>query len=92
MYFPELFRICCNKDASVADLMQLTNGVLHWDVNFMGAVQEWELESLLNFMDVIYGASVKGNGEDKLCYRPNKKNGFVVSGYYRVLLCFFCLH
>ena len=38
-------------------------------------------------MDVIYGASVKGNGEDKLCYRPNKKNGFIVSGYYWVLLC-----
>ena len=40
----------------------------------------------MNFMDVIYGASVKGNGEDKLCYRPNKKNGFIVSGYYWVLL------
>ena len=38
-------------------------------------------------MDVIYGASVKGNGEDKLCYRPNKKNGFIVSDYYWVLLC-----
>ena len=41
---------------------------------------------MLNFMDVINGASVKGNGEDKLCYRTNKKNGFIVSSYYWVLL------
>ena len=27
--YPELFRVCSNKEASMADLMQFTNGVLH---------------------------------------------------------------
>ena len=30
-----LFRICREKKASVADLMQYANGILHWDVNFI---------------------------------------------------------
>lgn len=70
----------------MADLMQYTDTVLHWDVNFLRAVQDWELESLSNFMDMIYGASVKGSGQDKLCWKPMKNKGFMVSGYYRVLL------
>ena len=31
-------------------------------------------------------ASVKGSGEDKLVWRPEKKKRFTVSGYYWVLL------
>lgn len=42
--------------------MQFTNRVLNQDVNFMRTVQDWELEFLSNFMDVIYGTSVTGGG------------------------------
>ena len=69
----------------MADLMQYTDTVLHWDVNFLRAVQDWELESLSNFMDMIYGTSVKGSGLDKLCWKPEKNKGFTVRGYYKVL-------
>ena len=69
----------------MADLMQYTDTVLHWDVNFLRAAQDWELESLSNFMDMIYGTSVKGSGQDKLCWKPEKNKGFTVRGYYKVL-------
>ena len=62
----ELFRICRDKEASVADLMKFNNGVLHWDVSFFRAIHDWELEALLSFMDTIYGSSIRVISEDKM--------------------------
>ena len=32
VHFPKLFRFCRDKEASVAELMKFSNGVLFWDV------------------------------------------------------------
>jgi len=42
----------------MADLMKFSNGVLHWDLHFIRSVQDWELDSLSNFMGMIYGSSL----------------------------------
>lgn len=52
--FPKLFNISRDKEVYVVDLMKFPNGVLYWDMEFLCAVQDWELESLSTFMDVIY--------------------------------------
>lgn len=65
--YPELFWVCSNKEASIADLMQFTNGVLHWDLHIVWAIQDWKLESLMTFMDTIYGLGIRGIGENKMC-------------------------
>ena len=51
----------------MTDLMKLDNGVLFWDVSFFRGVHARELEALASFMDNIYGVSVRGLGEDKMC-------------------------
>ena len=43
--YPESYRICRNKKASVADLMRYTNGVLHWEIHFCRDVHNWVLEA-----------------------------------------------
>ena len=52
--YPELFRVCRDKEVSVVDLMKLDNGVLFWDVSFFRGVHSRELEALAGFMDTIW--------------------------------------
>ena len=37
-------------------------------------------------MDTIYGASVRGFGEDKMCWRFDREKGFTVKDYYNLLV------
>ena len=80
--YPDLFRFCRNKDASVAELMMSANGVLFWDVRFVRGVHAWDLEAMSDFMVTIYGSPIKGQGEDKMCWIPSKVKGFLVRDYY----------
>ena len=59
--------------------------VSHWDVHFSSPVQYWELESLVNFVDLIYSKSVRGEGIDKLCCSPAMSWSFKVQEYYHSL-------
>ena len=72
----------------MAELMKLDNGVLFWDVSFSRGVHARELEALAGFMDTIYGASVKGIGEDKMCWKLDRGKGFLVKDYYSLLVGF----
>ena len=65
--YSKLFRFCQDQEISVAELMKFDNGVPFWDVSFFRGVHAQELEAQASFMDTIYGASVKGFGEDKMC-------------------------
>ena len=84
--YPDLFRFCRNKDASVVELMKSSNGVLFWDVRFFRGVHARELEAMSDFMETIYGSPIRGLGEDKMCWIPSRDKGFMVSDYYRILV------
>ena len=66
--FLDLFRISNDKEAYVADLMQFPNGVLFWDLEFLREIHDRESDSLFALWNVIYGVSLRGIGEDKMCW------------------------
>ena len=53
---------------------------LMFEPKFLRGVHAWELEVVLSFMDIIYGSSVRGFGEDNMCWKPNINKGFIVHG------------
>ena len=70
----------------MAALMKSTNDILFWDVNFFRGVHAQELEAMSGFMNTIYGSSIRGFGEDKMCWKPGRDKGFKVNDYYRILV------
>ena len=65
--------------------MKSTNGVLFWDVSFFRGVHAREFKAVTSFMDTIYGATVKGFGEDKMRWKLDRNKGFIVNNYYGLL-------
>lgn len=51
--FPELNRITQDKVAFVASHLRLQNEVGHWELDFIRLIQDWELESVSNFLDIL---------------------------------------
>ncbi len=65
--------------------MKFHNGVTYWGLTFIRSIQDWELESLTVFMDLLYAMSRQGSREDSILWGLGKGKCFIVSSYYRAL-------
>ena len=67
--FSDLFSITASKDAAVADLMLVRNGKILWKVDFMRNFQDWEMDSMVSFLNLIYSVSFNESGVDELWWQ-----------------------
>ena len=84
--FPKLYRIARNKEAFVMDYLDYHNERVSWVLNFTRHVQDWELEAVSSFLELLYSSSAQGHGEDRMCWRGSSKEGYQVKNYYKHLL------
>jgi hypothetical protein len=40
--FPGLFSIASYKEASIADNMEYSSGIIHWNIQFTRLIHDWE--------------------------------------------------
>ena len=83
----EFFRIARTKDACVADNFQRRGDSIYWEVTFSRLAQDWEMESFLSFLELLYSVTIIGIGEDKVCWQPSQSHTFQVKSYYTTLTC-----
>lgn len=57
--FPELYRLAEFKEASMADYMCWNEGNIHWDITFIRAVLDREVDLLTDFLNLIYSTKLK---------------------------------
>ena len=77
--FPELYNIASKKDASVAELLSSSRANYHYKISFTRPVQDWELESVASFIDLIYSGSWR-SGADKISFRNSLLGVFLMFG------------
>jgi hypothetical protein len=85
--FPALFDIAREKNAFVANHLDLFSGSVQWDVNFIRATHDWELAIVTSFFTLLYSLRGRREGEDKLWWSPSRKGKFDVRSFYTVLAC-----
>jgi len=64
--FMDLHSIACVKDASVAIHLELSNSSLQWNLSFIGAAHDWEVNAFFSFLNLLYSYRVRQECEDKL--------------------------
>lgn len=63
----------------------LVVGTSQWNIDFIRATQDWELESITEFSAALYSASIPGGTGDKMHWTHSKKGIFSVNSFYQKL-------
>ena len=85
--FPNLFRMTAQKDARVADLWNWDSGEGGWNPIFLRFFNDWELEEVVRFLQVLYRTQIRPLKEDKIIFKGSRNDVFSVSSMCRVLDC-----
>ncbi|KAG6632745.1 hypothetical protein CIPAW_13G179700 [Carya illinoinensis] len=57
--------------------MDLSSGSLQWNITFLRAAQDWEIDTFIDFFNPVYNCRVNG-GVDTILWSPSKKGRFTV--------------
>jgi hypothetical protein len=90
--FSELYSIACVKEALVAVNLDLSSGSHKWDVSFIRAAHDWEMDVLASIFNLLYSNRMRREGEDKLWWAHSNKGMLDVGSFYRVLACHDGIH
>jgi len=69
--FPDLYAIARNKEAYVADYLDLSSSFILWNPSFIRAAHDWELESFDSFFSLLYSSKTYPGEVDNLLWTPS---------------------
>jgi hypothetical protein len=64
------------------DNMDISNGVVLWNVPFSRIVQDWEVEVVLSFFGLLYSSRRRHGGKDCIRWIPSKRKMFEVRRFF----------
>jgi hypothetical protein len=61
------------------------NGVVEWNVIFVRAIQDWEMDVISSFFELLYSCKISQGNVDHIRWFPSKKGIFEVKSFYKIL-------
>ncbi len=85
--FPDLFGLSLNQEATIASVL-VSQGVAQphgWNITFERDFNDWELDQVVDFFSLLHSHTPRGDGMDKLVWRPSRKGVFDARSFYHEL-------
>ncbi|KAF5453608.1 hypothetical protein F2P56_028501 [Juglans regia] len=81
------YKIARLQDASVADSLSFLSNSMHWSVDFVRNVNDWEVTVISDFLRRLYELKIVQGSVDSLSWIHERNSRFSVHSYYHVLTC-----
>ena len=81
--FSSLFNLALNKDARVADIWESGDGVGGWSPTFLRSLNDWEIEEMVRFLQILHDQNFRPTGEDMFLLKEVKAKSFSVKVMYK---------
>jgi hypothetical protein len=84
--YPVLFRLSRHPETSVADILHFDGPTPTWDIQFTRPMQDWELDIVNSFLEILYSSPLCQGGLDLVCWNPSSREVFEVRSFYHALI------
>lgn len=64
--FPNFYSIAVSQDEMVSSVLAISEGEATWNPSFRRDLQDWEIEEVAEFFQLLYAQHVTGVGEDRV--------------------------
>uniref|UniRef100_A0A2N9FSE1 RNA helicase n=1 Tax=Fagus sylvatica TaxID=28930 RepID=A0A2N9FSE1_FAGSY len=83
--FPDLFECASHKDTFLNEVMVRQNGIVIWNVTFMRNFNDWEMDSIVEFLNLIESKAPVREVEDGSWWHLRKNGRFDIRSFYEAL-------
>ena len=85
--FPTLFACSNQREATIASVLvrSTERGSCDWNVTFVRDSNDWEIDLVVEFFQILASNSPSTEGPDRLCWKGHKDGVFTSRSFYQLL-------
>lgn len=79
--FPDLFDYASTREATIESVLLRQNGGIDWNVSFVRNFNEWEMENVASFLNLLNSHIPASSDPDALYWHLKRDGGFDIRSF-----------